>query len=415
MLDIKETLELLNPWWKSGEISENLALQYRRMYYQKMIPLRSLRQVIILTGLRRVGKTTLLYQNIQDLLKKNDPRQIFYFSFDKEVKDLLELFHAYSELTNIDFKSEEIFVFLDEITKLNGWAKQLKLLYDSSPNIKFFISSSSSVNLEKEAISDLAGRYFLINISPLFFREFLEIRKKEEYLKSPKLYARELKDEFSLYFSRSFPECVFWEDELLIKDYLKTTLIDKIIRLDLTAKFKNMNVDLLFNLLELFYMEPGTYLEYENLAKNLRVSKKTLYDHVFYLEFCYLIRIVKNFRPSTLSAKRKLQRVYPYWWNMAVGYCSEQATLLESFVASIKDLKYYWRDGDKEVDFLEVCNKNIMAYEVKNKERLDKRDLSSLSYFSEKYGTEKAVLISKKNEKQREGIEIISFIDFALK
>ncbi|MGC9309529.1 MAG: ATP-binding protein [Candidatus Nanoarchaeia archaeon] len=413
MLDIKDTLELLNPWWKEGKISKNLALKYRRKYYKKISSLKNLRQVVILSGLRRVGKTTLLYQNIEDLLKKNNPKKIFYFNFDKEVEDLLELLNAYSELTGTDFKKEKIFVFFDEITKLKNWAEQLKIVYDSLPNIKFFVSSSSSVNLEQDAIKNLAGRYFLMNIYPLFFEEFLEIKNKQEFLKNKKLYAKELKKEFELYFSRSFPECVFWEDELLIKDYLKTTLIDKIVKIDLSSRFDNLNVDLLFNLLDMFYSEPGIYLEYDNLAKNLRVSKKTLFDHIFYLEFCYLIRIVRNFRPSTLSSKRKLQRVYPYWWNMAFSYCSNRDKLLESFVASIKNLKYYWREGDKEVDFLEVSNKEISAFEVKNKEKITRRDISNLLYFLKKYHPKGSFVISKTPFKI-EKIKSSSFVDFAL-
>ena len=161
---------------------------------------------------------------------------------------------------------------------------------------------------------------------------------------------------------------------MVIKDYLRTTIIDKIIKSDLPERFNNINKDLLYNLLELFFKEPGFYLDYDNLSKSLRISKNTLYTHIFYLEFCYLIRIVKNFRVSTLSTSRKLQRVYPYWWNLAYCYGENNDKILESFVLSTIDGKYYWRDLEKEIDFLKLKARTFCLLKLKTKKEL-KREI----------------------------------------
>ena len=253
MSNIKDTLRLLNPWWEGRKISEELGKPYKRGFFEKIQKLRKYRQIIILTGLRRVGKTTLVYQTIKSLLDGADPKRILYFSFDKEIDDVVDLFENYKELTGIDYKKEKIFVFFDEITKFEKWASELKLIYDSCPNIKFYISSSSSINLEEEAIKNLAGRYFLINITPLSFKEFLELAGKQKLVENPRLYSREIKREFFSYLLRSFPETINWDDKLVIKDYLRTTIIDKIIKSDLPERFKNINKELLYKLLELFY------------------------------------------------------------------------------------------------------------------------------------------------------------------
>lgn len=413
MSNIKDTLNLLNPWWKNDKISEELNRPYKRNFFDKIKGFQRYRQIIIVSGLRRVGKTTLLYQTINKLLSETKPKNIFYFSFDKEVKDLIELFEGYKELTGTDYKKEKIFVFFDEITKLNKWANELKLIYDSNPNIKFYISSSSSINLEEEAIKNLAGRYFLINVTPLSFREFLELTGKDNIITNQKLYLKEIKKEFFSYLMKSFPETIKWGDELIIKDYLKTTIIDKIIRSDLPEKFKNTNKELLYMLLELFYKEPGYYLDYDNLSKNLRISKNTLYKHIFYLEFCYLIRIVKNFRPNTLSTSRKLQRVYPYWWNLSYCYGDKNDKILESLIFSILDGKYYWRDLEKEIDFIKVERKKILPIEIKNKEKVENRELATLVLFMKKYNLKKAILLYLGEEKV-ETIEDkqITFIPF---
>ena len=418
MSDIKDMLNLLNPWWKNDKISEELNRPYKRNFFDKIKGFQRYRQIIIVSGLRRVGKTTLLYQTINKLLSETKPKNIFYFSFDKEVKDLIELFEGYKELTGTDYKKEKIFVFFDEITKLNKWANELKLIYDSNPNIKFYISSSSSINLEEEAIKNLAGRYFLINVTPLSFREFLELTGKDNIITNQKLYLKEIKKEFFSYLMKSFPETIKWEDELIIKDYLKTTIIDKIIRSDLPEKFKNTNKELLYMLLELFYKEPGYYLDYDNLSKNLRISKNTLYKHIFYLEFCYLIRIIKNFRPNTLSTSRKLQRVYPYWWNLSYCYGDKNDKILESLIFSVLDGKYYWRDLEKEIDFIKVEKKEILPIEIKNKEKVENRELATLVLFMRKYNLKKAILLYLGEEKvetiENKQINFIPFWKFLL-
>jgi len=413
MSSISDTIRLLNPWWEGEVISEELAKQYKRSFFDKIREFKKYKQIIILTGLRRVGKTTLIYQTIKDMLNGTDAKRIFYFSFDKEIDDLVELFENYKELTGLDYKKEKIFVFFDEITKFKKWAGELKLIYDSCPNIKFYISSSSSINLEEEAITNLAGRYFLLNINPLSFKEFLELKDMGKLIENHKLYSREIKKEFFSYLLRSFPETINWDNELVIKDYLKTTIIDKIIKSDIPEKFKNINKELLYALLELFYKEPGFYLDYDNLSKNLRISKSTLYKHIFYLEFCYLIRVIKNFRPSTLSTSRKMQRIYPYWWNLAYCYGENNDKILESFVLSIIDGKYYWRNLEKEIDFLKIEGKNILPIEVKNREKVEERDLNTLKLFMNKYKVKKSLLLYLGNEEIREynsgKIEFISF------
>ena len=419
MSNITDTIKLLNPWWDDERVSEELAKKYTRDFFDKIQELKKYRQIIILTGLRRVGKTTLLYQTVKELLNEGNAKRIFYFSFDKEVDEIVELFENYKELTGVDYKKEKISVFFDEITKFKKWASELKLIYDACPNIKFYVSSSSSINLEEEAIKNLAGRYFLINISPLSFKEFLELRGKEKIIKNNKLYSREIKKEFFFYLLRSFPETISWDNALVIKDYLRTTIIDKIIKSDLPERFDNINKELLFTLIELFFKEPGVYLEYDNLSKSLRISKNTLYRHIFYLEFCYLIRIVKNFRPSTISTSRKMQRVYPYWWNLAYCYGENNDKILESFVLSTIDGKYYWRNLEKEIDFLKIEGRNILPIEVKNRERVEERDLNTLKLFMRKYKIKEALLLYLGDKEIRDidgiKIEFVSFWKWLLK
>lgn len=389
METLKEIVELLNPWWKDNGISKELALPFKRRVFGSILGLIGKRQIVILSGLRRVGKTTLLYQAVERLLSKYDSRHLFYFNLDKKIEDLTEILKAYEELTAVDWKKEKIFVFIDEISKLKEWGRKIKLLYDAFPNIKFVISSSGSVGLEEEAITSLGGRYFLVSVVPLNFTEFLELGGKKKFLGNIALWEDEIVKEVKKYMLRSFPEIIEWKDELLIKDYLRTTLIDRIIKQDLPEKFKNVNRDLLLTLLEIFYGEPGMYLDYDSLSKKMRISKKTLIQHIYYLEFSYLIRRVRNFRPNTLTASKKLQKVYANWWTLAYCYSDNNDKIIENLVASYSDAKYYWRKNGKEIDFLMVDKnkKGFILIEVKNKNELAKSDVNNFRYFLRKYGS----------------------------
>ena len=212
MQEVREILEILNPWWKEGIVSKELAKPYKRKIFNRLLNLLNYRQIIVISGLRRVGKTTLMYQLIEYLLKKINQENIIYFSFDKRVHEISTILDNYTDMTNVDWKKKKIVVFLDEIAKLDEWASKIKLIYDAFPNIKFIVSSSSSTAIEKEAIKNLAGRYFLINVKPLTFIEYLELRKKDNFIKNIKLWEKEIKNEFELYLLRNFPEIdeSFW-------------------------------------------------------------------------------------------------------------------------------------------------------------------------------------------------------------
>jgi len=109
---IKKALFESNPWWR-----KKLKINYKdRDIYQKLQKYIDAKQIIALTGLRRVGKTVLMHHIIDYLLKiKISPNNIVYFNFDLSKESIEEILKEYKEITNVDYKKENIFVFLDEI------------------------------------------------------------------------------------------------------------------------------------------------------------------------------------------------------------------------------------------------------------------------------------------------------------
>ena len=381
---IDELLEIQNEWWKTEKVREDLVPKFKREVFEELKNNVNNRQIIVLTGLRRVGKTTLFFQLIEELLKNVNPRNILYFSFDEKVEDIKKIFDEYQKLTNVNWKSEKIYVFFDEIHKLKDWSSKLKIFYDNFPNIKFFVSGSSSVDLEKEALSNLVGRHFLIRIGPLSLKEFYELKNNKK-IDNFELWRDELFLSFYEYIKKPFPEIVSEKSEKRIIEYLRENIIGKIIYHD-SKILRNLNEDLLLNLIEIFYQNPGMILNLDNLSKNLHVAKKTLQKHIFYLKFSYLVRILKNFRISTLLTSRKLQKVYPYHWALIFGIYRdvEKGKLLECIASSLLDAKFYWKKREKEIDFI-IKNEKIVPIEVKMKEEKEKF-VKNLKYLKLKYG-----------------------------
>ncbi|MCC5994104.1 MAG: ATP-binding protein [Candidatus Aenigmarchaeota archaeon] len=412
-MSIEEILRILNEWWITEKVKEELAPAFRRDTFKQLEEMVDVRQIVVLTGLRRVGKTTLFYQLIQDLIKRIEPKHILYFSFDEKVEELKRILDEYQKITGVDWKREKIYVFFDEIHKLESWSSKLKLLYDAFPNIKFFVSGSSSVELEKEAYSNLVGRHYLLKIEPLSLKEFFELKTGKK-VENFEIWREELFLAFSEYLKKPFPEIVFENNEKRIMEYLKENVIGKIIYQDLPKKFKNANEDLLFNLIEIFYQNPGMILNLDNLAKNLHVAKKTLQKHLFYLKFSYLIRSLKNFRISMLMASRKLQKIYPYHWSLMFGLYREieRGKLLECVASSLLDAKFYWRKGNKEIDFI-LKNREIIPVEAKVKCEIDE-----FAKVLRRINLNKAILLYEGKYKEVKSlgnvqIEIIPFFELA--
>src|SRR3989344_6181823 len=144
-MDISK-LEEFNHCWIRKNVDPELALPFKRDNYLEIENNLSKKFITALVVLRRVGKTTIIYQLIQKLIKeKIDAANIFFFSFDEVSAKLSEIIEAYREFHKKDFREEKVYIFLDEIQKCDNWENEVKKYYDLYPKIKFVISGSESL------------------------------------------------------------------------------------------------------------------------------------------------------------------------------------------------------------------------------------------------------------------------------
>ncbi|MBD3378607.1 AAA family ATPase [candidate division KSB1 bacterium] len=175
-----------NPWWEGSSPLDDL--KPREKYLQELRRYLEFKHIIILAGLRRVGKTSLMKLIINELLTQNvEPHHIFYISLDDymiQKATLFDLLSEYRQLHKIKVE-EKIYLFFDEVTYKDNFHIQLKNIYDSQ-NAKTFVASSSASKLRDKKAS-LTGRSITINIKPLDLYEYLffkniEIKKSDSQL-----------------------------------------------------------------------------------------------------------------------------------------------------------------------------------------------------------------------------------------
>jgi predicted AAA+ superfamily ATPase len=387
----------INPWWKTGKIPEEFKKMERRELFNELSKYIGDRQIISIVGLRRVGKTVLLHHLIDLLLNTTEKENIFYYDFDLlEDAPIEKILERYSALSGVDLKKEKIFIFLDELQKHREWEKEIKILYDNYRNLKFFISGSSSLLIEKKTKESLAGRVYSFELKPLLFREYLKIKRVKYDEKRIELYKNELKEELNMYIKTGgFPELMFENDETKIKKYIKELILDRVAYIDIPAVFDVKEPELLIRLLSMISSKPGMIFDYDSVASDLKRDRKTISNYIFYLEKSFLIKKVYNFSKNLITSEKKLKKIYPSTTALAFLYNADSGSIIETLVQQNKEIKFFYKKQDKEIDFI-----SNVPIEVKYQENITKQDLKSMKYFMKAFKFKEGLMVTKDIEQE---------------
>ena len=415
-MQAKEALVLLNQWWVTNKVDPVLKKEFKRVQYKKLRQLVSEpRGVVIVYGLRRVGKSTLIYQVIDEMLQTEKPDRVVYFSYDFSLGEIVEVLNAYQSLTNVDWKHEKVTVFLDEIQKNAHWSSEIKILYDLFPRLKFVVTGSASLQLEREAAIELAGRFYTLEIPVLSIAEYYSIKTGRPH-NNVELIKQDLKNLLDEYMLKPFPELVNVSNRQSISEYIRETVTAKVVALDIAEEFKKVDIQLILALLDYFLSEPGIILNVDKISQNFGKRKVEVDRHIGILEYSKLIRILKNYRPSMLSESRKLRKVYPYDISLSLANFPsiEYGRIIETKALTALGATRYWREGNKEVDCILFNGREMIPVEVKSNKVARDEHLTSLRYFIKKFGVKKGILIYMGDDQRRDQIEFKSLIDFII-
>ncbi len=318
-------LQSFNPWWRDGKIAPEF-IGRKRKVFNEVIKYVERRQIILFTGLRRVGKTTLMYQIIDELLKKGvNPYDILYFSFDEMRYDLEDIVKQYeTEAPREDITKKRVFLFLDEIQKLEGWTSKVKLLYDANPKLKLFLTGSAQITMRRGTRESLAGRFFDFVIRPLDFEEYLDFKGIKIDRNREKIFEKDLKRHMSGFLKTGGFIEVLDMNEHVLKKYLKESLLERVIFVDIPQTFKLDLPELLLKLLAIAASRPGFNLDYKNLSNDLNVDQRTIANYISYLEYALFLQKPYNYSRNLLTSEKESKEALSIQYSLYL--CDESAS-----------------------------------------------------------------------------------------
>jgi predicted AAA+ superfamily ATPase len=362
--------------------------------------------ITILTGNRRTGKTTLMYQLMDALVAGGVPRtRILYYSFDDERPSLRELVKAFEKHIGEEvlFSKKRYYLFLDEIQKLEDWQNKVKLYYDGPADIKFVLSGSSSLFIRRRTTESLAGRVREYSLGPLTFAEYLNFVDLGYMARDPAAFGEGLKERFLMYVPRQYIDLVAGEMGD-VAPYVKG-LVEKVIYVDIPALFAVDDPVLLLKLVKLLGSTPGMLLEYSSLATTLStdvpVNRERISRYIHHLQDSYLLCLGYNHSGSGFASERRLKK--GYLSNASLSFVGDAipdiTRLVEQTFFTALSAKFFWRTPQKhEVDIVLEWGGALLPVEVKFTDNLNRKDLKGLLHFMKKRKVGEGVLITNDTE-----------------
>lgn len=409
---IIEALEEGNKWWKA-----KFEIDFKpRKVFAEITKFLETKQIIALTGLRRVGKTTIILKIAEDYAKKLDSKNILYFSFD-DFKDarIKDIINVYARIADKDLNKGEYLMLFDEVQKLDNWEEQIKRIYDNFKNIKLIVSGSESLFIRKKSRESLAGRFFEFKVKPLDFDEYLIFKGIK--FENIDLYKEEILREFNNFlYCNGFPEIVN-EDKKIIRKYIKENVIEKIIYKDIPQILPVREPAVIEELFNIILLDPGEIISIDDLSKSIHISRQTISLYLDYLEKSFLIRKLYNFSRNARKTQRKLKKYYPTIISPEIAEKFELiGKVFETAMILQLDAEYFWRDTYKnEVDVVKLVGGHILPIEIK----YSKADSHALKLFMKKFNVKKGIIITydKRQKTVIDGkeIDIIPFYEYLLK
>lgn len=370
MASLFELLADQNPWW-TGKPFENGRV--RGDYREKIARLLETGEIVVVGGVRRSGKTTLLLQTVRQLLvdKKVPAENILFVSCDQpglsgRANALAEAVDAYRrELA----PEGTIYLLFDEVQAIEGWEREVKSLYDKKTS-RIILSGSSSYLLDSQVSTLLSGRYLPVTVYPLDFAEYLQFhdiipprdaagRAAQKYGITSLLreYLRE----------GGFPVIVLQQDERTKQDYL-LAYYDSIVYRDIVQANVVRNPKALAGLLRYLFTNISAQFSYRRLKEALGIDIDTIRDYIHFAGMAKILFEVPGFSYSLQAQARQSRKIYcidnglrnavSFRFSEDEGKLAENLVCIELMRSGFTP--YYWKQ-DREVDFVLKAKDNLLT------------------------------------------------------
>lgn len=363
----------------------------------------------VFVGIRRAGKSYMLYQFIQELLKKGHSiNEILFINFeDERIADIKStelnlILESYSELY-----SGEPILFLDELQNVEGWEKFARRLADE--NRRIFITGSNAHMLSREIATTLGGRYLIREVYPFDFGEYLRyehinLETNWEYASIKADVVRLFEDYFSF---GGLPEVIHYNDK---RSWL-TSLYQKIFFSDIVVRNGIRNelmLRLLVRKLAENVLQPTSIQRLKNILEGTgnKIARNTIQEYLNHLQEAYITFSISNFTDKL--AERQSYRKHYFYDNgiLNLFLYQPETKLLENLVALTLWKKYgerlFYYMKNVEVDFfIPEADTAIQASYSITDDLTFEREVNALMKINQAFSNiNKLFIITKNQEKE---------------
>ena len=361
---------------------------------EKTIPINSNR-IVVITGIRRCGKSTLLKHHI-----KNFNEAIFINFEDIRLEGFDK--NDFLKIEKITAEDQIRYLVFDEIQNVIDWEKFVRSAHDKG--FQIFITGSNASMLSRELGTHLTGRHLQLELFPFSFGEYLKLKSLEENAENFLLYLQ----------NGGFPEYLQSEEE----DYLRSLAKDIVIR-DIAVRRNIKNDHLLMRLLIFLMSNTAKEFSYNNISKLLEIkSVRTTIDYCNYLKESFLIDFLPRFSFSIKQQQMNPQKIYAIDTAMAKsislslsedsGRKLENAVFLMLKRFSVELL--YFKDEKSECDFIvkkgnQICMVVQVCWQLTN-ENLE-REINGLKKAMNTVSLDKGFIITMNQEDSFDNIQAI--------
>ena len=377
-------------------------------------------------GIRRSGKTSLMYNFIDELKSMGvedenikfislESREYAHIDSTQQLDDII-----YDKVKNIEGK---VYLFFDEIQQVNGWEKSINS-YRVSIDSDIYITGSNSKLLSGELATLLTGRYLTINVYPFSFKEFLQYKNEIEDVELTDDSIRKLYDEYFNF--GGMPGIMTLGSNEFKKNALKD-IYNSILFEDVVSRFKINNIDLLQRFARYMTSSTGKIFSSKSIknylkSNNIYTSQDTLLKYNKYMKQSFFISKCKCFE---LKGRREMKILGKYYL-MDHGFhhaliednILKVTKILENIVYVELLRRGYkinvGRNADNsEVDF--VCEKSgkykyiQVSYRLTSEKTLN-REITPLLKIPDKY--ESILITAENHDFSKDGVKHLNIIDF---
>ena len=393
----------------------------REEYLKKLFTYMDAPIIKILAGIRRCGKSTILEMLHKELISKGiDESNIIckrYTSF--EIDDCYTAKDMYNDIKKEMINDNKYYLLLDEVQEIDGWEKAINSLLEDT-NADIYVTGSNSKLMSSEISTYLTGRYVLIPVYPLSFKEYLDFKSSSTKSK------KDLLNEYIKF--GGFPIVALGNYDEQSAYQIVEGIYNSVITSDITKRHNIVNFDLFNRVVKFIIENVGKTFSANSIVKFLKgegraLSVESIYNYLEWLEKAFVIYRCRRYDLQGTSVLKTQEKFYLA--DQSLKYCimgfnpKSIASMLENIVYF--ELKrrgyevYIGKLGTKEIDFVAIKRDERVYVQVcRTLPENSDREIGNLLAIKDQY-PKYVVTLDELSTGNVNGVKIIHLFDFLLK